>query len=105
MSCYTCSENLCKITIDCDNKGIINLNQTAQNSGAYTVEMVFLNTTIKKEFTFNAGDNLEFEMPFLNEDYCYQLKLKYGGQYVHFPIGDKLVNTFNFCTQKEWIIS
>ncbi len=105
MACYTCTENLCQITIDCDNIGTINTNQLAAENGTYKVELEFLNTIISKEFVLNAGDKLEFEMPFLNENYCYEMKIKKGSNYLFFPIGDKIVNTFNFCTNKEWIIS
>ena len=104
MACYTCTENLCNVTLDCDNKGIINLNQNAPLAGAYTIELKFLNKIIKKTFNFALGQNIEFEMPFLNEDYCYSFQIKRNNQHVVFPIGDKLVNKFNFCTRKEWVI-
>ena len=105
MACYTCTENLCVVTIDCDNKGVINLNQNAPSTGFYKVELSFLGKTIiSKEFAFTAGDNIEFEMPFLNENYCYSFQLKKENQLVIFPTSDKLVNTFNFCTKKEWAI-
>lgn len=105
MSCYTCTENLCQITIDCDNKGIIDIKQNAPVAGTYKIGLEFLGKVIiTKEFTFAAGQNMEFEMPFLNENYCYSFKVTKGRDVVLFQIGDKVVNTFNFCTKKEWII-
>lgn len=103
MSCYTCTENLCKVTIDCDNKGLIDLKQNAPSTGTYKIGLEFLGKVIiSKEFDFTAGQNMAFEMPFLNENYCYSFTISLNGNVVHFPIGDKLVNTFNFCTKKEW---
>jgi hypothetical protein len=105
MSCYTCTENLCKVTIDCDNKGIIKINQLAPSTGAYKIELNFLGKVIiAREFNFTEGQEMVFEMPFLNENYCYDFQVSLNGSILHFPIGDKLINTFNFCTKKEWTI-
>jgi hypothetical protein len=105
MNCYKCSKNLCEISVDCDNTGVIDINQLAAATGTYTLELNFMEkAVIKKNFDFNLGESLIFEMPFLNENYCYDFKVRFNGNVLSFQYLDKLVSNFNFCTKKEWVI-
>jgi len=105
MNCYKCELNLCTITLDCENNGTIDTGIVATETGNYTIELKFLNTTIKKTVLITSGQNIIFEMPFLNENYCYSFKIKLNNEYLDFNIDGTNYNSFNFCTNREWIIS
>jgi len=81
------------------------LNQLAPSAGSYKIELNFLGKVIiSREFTFTAGQGMIFEMPFLNENYCYDFQVSLNGNVLEFPIDNKSVNTFSFCTKRKWII-
>ncbi len=105
MACYKCELNLCTITIDCDNIGTIDTGIVATETGYYTIEMKFLNTTIKERTLIAEGQNITFQILFLNENYCYSFIIKLNNDLMTFNIDGKNYNSFNFCTSKEWIIS
>lgn len=105
MKCYKCNLNLCTIYVGCDGKATINLNYQASSAGEYVIYLKFLTITISFSKTIEAGENIEFELPDLNENYCYSFNIKVNKDDFFVNIGGKSYNNFTFCTRKEWRIS
>ena len=100
MNCK-CSLNICDIEVNCAGASKINLNLTAPEEKDYKLKLRFLNSFRYISKTFESGDNLEFDVIGLNENYCYEIQVMDNEQPLSFTIGGKSINTFNFCTQYQ----
>lgn len=105
MNCFTCSQNLCKIYLDCENNTTVDLNYPAQASGTYILYLKYQNIVLSYSKTFQQGENLIFELTRLNEDYCYSFHVTVEGEKFFVNNGAKSYDNFTFCTRKEWKIS
>lgn len=105
MSCFSCSQNLCTIYLDCENNTAIDLNYPAPQDGNYVLYLKYQNICISYAKTFTSGENIIFDLSYLNEDYCYSFHVQVNGEVLFVNNGDKSYDNFTFCTRKEWKIS
>lgn len=105
MNCYTCTQNLCRIYIDCDNKTTVDLHSPAPAAGEYILHLQYLNTSLSFSKSFQQGEQMIFDLSSLNEDYCYTFHVTKNGVKIFVNNGAKSYDNFTFCTRQEWKIS
>jgi len=106
MNCYTCTQNLCTIYLDCENNATIDLGYPAPFTGEYILHLQYQNISLSfTKMNLQQGDNLFFNLSRLNEDYCYSFFITGNGKKIFVNNGAKSYDNFTFCTRQEWKIS
>ena len=104
--CNSCVYNIGIIKVDCQNKAIVYLpgRFIGIETDTFIVELFFLNSIIEYKFT-NQIDLENFELTNLNENYCYEFKVKkvtinLGIQtYTYQNQNGTIYDIFKFCTK------
>jgi hypothetical protein len=96
-NCNGCTQHLCEVYVDCDNKGIIFTDFIAPTSGTYTLKVKYLNIVFAKDFEFTAGEKMNFEMTGFNENFCYEMRIFKNYDLVEIDG----ITSYTFCTIKE----
>lgn len=71
MSCSNCFIDLCEVLI-CDGLGTLKLPETAIISGTFVLVLKFQGVAISFDTVLSAGDQIEFELDCINENYCFE---------------------------------
>lgn len=105
MACCFCTNTLdfCRI-VSC--LGKLSLGVQAANTGTYILEADFLDSVQRVYQDFEAGDNLEFDISGLNENYSFKSRvLSPTGAQITKTVSDVVYNCFSFETVMAYAIN